>query len=495
MNGSPIGLIDWPSLNRAFCNAFREWLQEGGYSDHTIRLYSIAVRLALGLLEKPYWLVDPEADLDRVWRHVITHCESESTCSNYRKGFAKLAEFLCHCNHRQSPKRPVNWEHYVGSLPEWLADDVRAYVAHRRRGWVSERQHRGTIELLSPLTLPLRWMAAHNELTSISDLVPRLWFDYLDARIAQGIKPATSNRELAEFQAFLRFLADEGRPICQRTLWLDSLPTGPRLPRDVPLDQLRLLLREIEADAASDHAGVRRMGILDRAWSLLMLHCGLRTGEIRRLKLSELDLAGRRVRIEQSKGLKDRVVPLGLSAARALQAYLEVRGEASTDHVFTYRHQPLSNRYCWQRLRTYGRRCGIRATPHQFRHSCGTLLLNAGAPILTVQAVLGHKHIDTTLQYARLYDGTVAADYYQAMEQIESRLDSVDDADELSAGDELATFASGRLLALVDSLRDGTLNEKQRETVNALRTGILVLAGLGGRAHTATHCGRQRESC
>ncbi len=50
------------------------------------------------------------------------------------------------------------------------------------------------------------------------------------------------------------------------------------------------------------------------------------------------------------------------------------------------------------------------AHPHQLRHSCATLLLNAGAPVLTVQTLLGHEWVDTTLGYACLYDGTVAAD-------------------------------------------------------------------------------------
>jgi hypothetical protein len=72
--------------------------------------------------------------------------------------------------------------------------------------------------------------------------------------------------------------------------------------------------------------------------------------------------------------------------------------------------------------------------------------------------------------YARLYDGTVAADYYRAMGQIEAQIASQE------AGDGSPTSA-GQLLALVDALRDGTLNENQRETVQALRDGILALAG------------------
>jgi integrase len=143
-----------------------------------------------------------------------------------------------------------------------------------------------------------------------------------------------------------------------------------------------------------------------------MLHCGLRVGEVRRLRLSDLDLEGRRARIEQSKGLKDRIVFLSQPTTVALNAYLEIRGPADSNPVFIFRHRSLSTTYCRRRLRTYGRRCGVVVIPHQLRHSCATLLLNAGAPILAVKTILGHKQIDTTMGYARLYDGTVATDYY-----------------------------------------------------------------------------------
>jgi hypothetical protein len=100
------------------------------------------------------------------------------------------------------------------------------------------------------------------------------------------------------------------------------------------------------------------------------------------------------------------------------------------------------------------------------------LLLNAGAPILTVQTILGHRHIDTTLGYARLYDGTVAADYYRAMAQVERQMALPEDA-------KAELPSSGQLLALVDALRSGTLNESQQETVRALRAGITALAERG----------------
>jgi integrase len=460
---------EWPSANQGFYNGFRLWLQGAGYSQSTLGIYRAAFRLALGLLDKPYWEINPQADLDRVREYIAAHYDSLATRECYLRGIAKLETYLCERCHRPKLKKPINWGTYLDPLPDWLAEDVRAYVIHLRRSWPPEGQRRATIGLLSHGTLFLRWAARNADLHDIADLTPNLWFDYLDARLAEGIKPVTLNSHLSALHGLLFFLAEQGRPVCQRMLRVQSLSVGSRLPRDVPIDQICTLMQEIEKDATSDHARIRRMGLMDRAWFLLMLHSGLRTREVRFMLRCDLDLEGRRVRIEQSKGLKDRIVCLSGAAMEALRAYLEVRGPAPTDHVFTFRHLPLAVSYCYKRLCTYGERCGLHVTPHQLRHTAATLLLNAGAPILTVQTVLGHKHIDTTLGYARLYDGTVAADYYRAMDQVEARM-------ELAQGANDGPPTGGQLLALVDALHDGTLNEEQRETVHALRLGILALA-------------------
>jgi site-specific recombinase XerD len=461
-------ITKWLSANQGFYDSFRHWLREGGYGDSALNVYSVAARLALGFLDKAYWMIDPDADIDRVREYIATHYESEGTRSSYLKGICKFEEYLRFRCHRPKPQKRVNWGYHLGPLPDWLADDVRAYIAHCRRAWMPEQHYQATSDLISHLTLFLRWAAANITLTDIGDLTPALWFDYVDERLAAGIKPVSINGELRNLRSFLHFLADQGRPVCQRALRIEILKEGSCLPRDVPPDQLRRLLDQIEADASSSPAGIRRMGVMDWAWCLLMLHSGLRTGEVHRLRLADLDLETRRARIEQSKGLKDRIVCLSRVTVKALRAYLEIRGPATSDHVFLYRHQPLSESYCGQRLRTYSERCGVRVTPHQLRFSCATLLLNAGAPILMVQTTLGHKFLDTTLRYARLYDGTVAAEYYSAMAGIEHRLGLSE-----STGD--LPLSSGQLLALVDRLRDGTLNEKQRETVQTLRKGILAL--------------------
>ncbi len=79
--------------------------------------------------------------------------------------------------------------------------------------------------------------------------------------------------------------------------------------------------------------------------------------------------------------------------------------------------------------------------------------------------ILGHKQIDSTLGYARLYDGTVVADYYSAMTRVERQLALPEDAKKEQP-------SVGQLIALADALRNGSLNPEQAETMRALREGL-----------------------
>lgn len=325
-------------------------------------------------------------------------------------------------------------------------------------------------DTLYGLGIPLRWMAEHTSLKDIADLTPKVWFAWLDHRLQAGAKPATANADLTSLKCFVLFVRDARENICERFLLVQPLKLGFRIPKDVAQDGLRKLQAAIQTQANSSHTGMGRVGLLDWAWFLLMLHCGLRTCEVRNLKLQDIDWESRRLKIEQSKGLKDRHIYLNYVVLDALRAYLGVRGQAEAlpENVFVYRHVPLSQTYCWHRLETYGLRCGVRASPHRLRHSCATLLLNAGMPALSVQMILGHKQIDTTLGYARLYDGTIAADYYSAMNQVERQLTLPEDKAR-------EPMSIGQLIVLTDALRGGSLNSAQAEIVRALREGLGLL--------------------
>jgi site-specific recombinase XerD len=461
-------LKDCLPANKNFYRCFRRWLCDGGYGEWTVKNCGRVARLTLGLLDKPYWEINIEADIVRVRAYIADHFANQTTRSSYNKGLSKLIEYLYIKGRRTLPEKPVDWSTFIDPLPEWLHADIRDYIAHRRRSWLPDNQRQTTIACLSQLTLSLRWIVAQVPLSDVQVITPALWFDYVDHSLEIGRSPVTINMHLYVLQDFLRFLAEVGRPICQRMLRVRALDRGPQLHRDVPKEHIQQLLQAIESGATAKSAAQRRLGTMDRAWFLLMLTSGLRCGEVRRLRLDDLDLKGRRVRIIQSKGLKDRIVYLVQAAVDALSDYLKVRGPAATDHVFIFRHRPLTPSYCLGRMHTYSRRCSVDVKPHQLRHTCATILLNAGAPILTVQTILGHKYVDTTLRYARLYDGTVAADYYRAMDEIERRLMLQEETNRPAPH-------IGQLLALVDSLQAGTLNDAQQEKVQMLRAGLLAL--------------------
>jgi hypothetical protein len=106
-----------------------------------------------------------------------------------------------------------------------------------------------------------------------------------------------------------------------------------------------------------------------------------------------------------------------------LKAYLAVRGQGSSDHVFLYRNATFSKDLIRSRLKAAGARLGLKVYPHRLRHTCATQLLNAGCRITSIQAFLGHKKLNTTMIYARAYDQTVAEDYFAAMSRVEQRME------------------------------------------------------------------------
>jgi len=461
---------EWLPENRGFYAQFRQWLKDIGYGEVAVKLYCVAGRQLMGYLNKPYWTIDPEADLQRAWEHLSQRPLTASTLSDYHKGLLRLEEYLRLRCHRPAKPKTVNWAYYIGSLPGWLQADIREFLLHLQRNWRADRQAESRKNALSRLSGSLRWMTAHFPFDDIQQLNPQTWYAYLDERLAAGIAGKSLNAELSCLKHFVLYLKEHDRQVCERFLLVDYLDEGKNLPKDVPMDQLRMLQQAIQQQGTVAHTGLQRLGHMDLAWFLLMLQSGLRTCEVRNLRLKDIDWESQRARIEQSKNMKDRIIFLSQATIDALKAYLEVRGvpEALSDHVFVFRHAPLSSTYCFERLRTYCKPLGIHVAPHQLRHSCATLLLNSGAPVLTVQTLLGHKWVDTTLGYARLYDGTVAADYYQAMSGLEKRLALPED--------KLAQPANiGQLLAMVDALHQGTLNESQINLVQQLRAGLMTL--------------------
>ena len=263
------------------------------------------------------------------------------------------------------------------------------YVNHRARSWRETDRLIQTRSLLATLMAFLRTV----NVTRLADLTPRVWFAYVQERIKAGIKPSSLNTELRVIQSLLRFAKENDAPICKTMLEVRPLKTGEALPKDLSMGQVKALLDVIHNPT-------------DRAWILLMLHCGLRTCEVRALHWEDVDLQKKVLYIRESKGLQSRVIFLSQPVKETLEELSQ-----NQELVFTYRNKPLSRRYCQSRLTTIGKRCRFHVAPHHLRHTCATMLLNAGMSILGVQKLLGHKYVETTLRYARVYDATVVRDF------------------------------------------------------------------------------------
>jgi integrase/recombinase XerD len=165
-----------------------------------------------------------------------------------------------------------------------------------------------------------------------------------------------------------------------------------------------LVLEEVDRLLAAPDTGTPR-GLRDRAMLEVLYATGLRVSELIGLTVDGVNIEVGFVRCI-GKGSKERIVPLGQSAAAAVSAYLQARKvRKPTNYLFlSNRGGPLSRMGFWKILKAYGLRAGIkkRLTPHVLRHSFATHLLERGADLRAVQTMLGHADISTTEIYTHV---------------------------------------------------------------------------------------------
>lgn len=186
--------------------------------------------------------------------------------------------------------------------------------------------------------------------------------------------------------------------------------------RTEPLPKTVLTEKEVQALLVTpglDAAGLRDRAILETLYST-----GLRRAELCGLDLYDLDAAGELVRVRRGKGGKDRYVPIGAHALAALRRYLhQARPELVATpkepalFVATTSGHRLGRQVLNYIVRKHGEAAGLakRVTPHVLRHTCATHLLQGGAGLRHVQAILGHASIATTQIYTRVAVEDLAA--------------------------------------------------------------------------------------
>ena len=248
-----------------------------------------------------------------------------------------------------------------------------------------------------------RWIddAAGQGLADWADVRREHLLTHLTGLARRGISPRSQARALSAIRAFHRLLVTEKLSRVDPTEDVDAPRSGRALPRLLSREEVDALLAAPDPRTAA--------GRRDRAMLEVLYATGLRVSELISLGVNDVRLENR-VLLARGKGSKERIVPLGTPAAEAVKAYLAtarpllLRSRASKDLFVTPRGARMTRQGFWKLLNRYARGAGIRRriSPHKLRHSFATHLLEGGADLRSVQAMLGHADIGTTQIYTHV---------------------------------------------------------------------------------------------
>jgi integrase/recombinase XerD len=225
---------------------------------------------------------------------------------------------------------------------------------------------------------------------------------YVAALYRRGLAPASIARRIAAVRGFHRFLVAEGLASADPTTLLDTPRRRATLPKALTVEEV---LRLLEAPDGATPEGRR-----DRALLEFLYATGARVAEAVGLDQLDLDLEEGTARVT-GKGDKQRLVPVGGPACRALLAYLPDRlawrraGRDSGAVFLNRRGGRLTRQGVWAIVRHHALRAGLdpeAVSPHVLRHSAATHMVEGGADLRTVQELLGHASISTTQVYTRV---------------------------------------------------------------------------------------------
>ncbi len=233
---------------------------------------------------------------------------------------------------------------------------------------------------------------------------------YVEHEQDRGIKVTTVKTRLGYIWAFLRFLVEENiisERILRRKI---RLRTPNFLPRAIAPSDVRKILAVIN-------------NTRDRALILVLLRTGMRIGEVLSLKMRDLDVRDKKIRIyEGEKNSLGRVVYLSDDALVALQLWLKKRDKSREYLFYGLNRSTICYSSAWNIFAQYLRQAGLQHkgySIHSLRHTFASELLNAGMRLECLQLLLGHSDITMTRRYARLTDRSREEEYFRAMEIIE----------------------------------------------------------------------------
>ena len=236
---------------------------------------------------------------------------------------------------------------------------------------------------------------------------------FLEALARRNASPATIHRKSACLRSFYRHLRRDGLRDTDPTATLSAPRRSRKLPQVLTRGEIEKLL--------SQPRGTEPASLRDRALLELMYACGLRASEAIGLELLDVDIEEGVLRA-RGKGSKERIVPIGQAALRALRIYLErgrpglVKGTPEPHLFVNFRGGRLTRQGLYKIVRRHALTAGLadRMSPHTLRHTFATHLLAGGCDLRSVQEMLGHADVSTTQLYTHLSSERLKDVYFRA---------------------------------------------------------------------------------
>jgi integrase/recombinase XerD len=218
----------------------------------------------------------------------------------------------------------------------------------------------------------------------------------------KGVSPRTQARTISGIKSYFKFLLIEEKITSDPTSLLESPRIGRKLPDVLSIEEINMLISSVDTEKPE---GQRNKAILETLYS-----CGIRVSELVNLKMSNLFFEQGFIKVE-GKSNKERLVPISNSAIKEINTYIDGYRKTlkivpgAQDILFLNRRgQMLSRVMIFTVIKTLALQVNLnkKISPHTFRHSFATHLIDGGADLRSVQEMLGHESILTTEIYTHL---------------------------------------------------------------------------------------------
>lgn len=275
---------------------------------------------------------------------------------------------------------------------------------------------------LRPLTIE----AYRRDLDQFSEFLRRRHRTLSDARrddvrafvsrgLADGLDSRSSARKLAALRHFYKYLLLDRITDRDPTVNIDTPKQWKVLPKSLATSEVDAML---SARLPAAHESKFATALQQRDTAMLeVLYAGaLRVSELTSARIEDLKLDLGMILV-RGKGDKERIVPLGAAAQKAISAYIRegrlslLAGKTSALLFVTRGGRPLTRQRVWQMVARASKAAGRHASPHMLRHSCATHMVERGADLRTVQSILGHADIATTQVYTHVATDRLSSVY------------------------------------------------------------------------------------